>query len=230
VGLFGSPQLHPTSADAVATTPIPDAGDVELAPGERTLLADTFRYSSKAFFLRTRVVVTDRRIAISRPNTLLGMLPVGTRRSTFPVENVAGVSAATRLSIGWLLVAAFAFLVGLNAISTSAQTGGGIVWLAIGVLVLMLAVPQQAIEILNSGGGAIRFRVSAVERSKTIEFASEVSKALARTARVDQRPVLPARADPDAAAALRRLNELRDAGLVTADEYTAKRSEILARL
>ena len=42
-------------------------------------------------------------------------------------------------------------------------------------------------------------------------------------------PIAPAAAE-DPLDAIRRLGELRDAGLVSADEFTAKKSELLARL
>lgn len=86
---------------------------------------------------------------------------------------------------------------------------------------------------MNSGGGVIRFPVSMFERARTVEIANRVSEALARTSPRGVPSVTgPAqRVDgADAADALRRLQDLRNQGLITDGEYGAKRAEILSRL
>lgn len=224
MGLYGSPQLHPTDSPPAAgasTLWLPDGA--ALAPGETVLLGYSFRYSTIAFYLHTRVALTNRRLYAARPNTLFGLIPVGTGRSAFPIANIAGVGAATRFSLVGLLLGVVAGLIGFAAVSSSTTASGGVVWLVIGAL-LILAAPKQAIEVMNSGGGAIRFPVSVLERSRTIEFANRVSQAVAHTM------ALPTPSGANPGDALRHLSRLRDQGLVTDDEYAAKRAEILARL
>lgn len=70
-------------------------GGASLAPGETVLVADRFMFSTVAFYLHTDLALTNRRLYAVRPNTLLGLIPVGTARSNFPVENIAGVNAGT---------------------------------------------------------------------------------------------------------------------------------------
>jgi hypothetical protein len=71
-------------------------GGAALAPGELIVVEDSFMYSTIAFYLHTDLALTNRRLYAVRPNTMLGLIPVGTARSNFPVENIAGVNAWTR--------------------------------------------------------------------------------------------------------------------------------------
>lgn len=62
--------------------------------------------STIAFYLDTQIALTNRRLVAILPNTLLGVKPVGAARSNFPIENIAGVSAATRFDVLGALVGA----------------------------------------------------------------------------------------------------------------------------
>ncbi len=215
------------AANQPATLP----GGAPLAPGEVPLVGDTFRFSTIAFYLHTELVLTNRRLYAVRPNTIFGLIPVGTGHSNYPVENIAGVSAGTRFDVLGVILGVLAVLVGLAAVAIPGAA-------PLGVLLLILAVaaiagaPKQAIEVMNSGGGVIRFPVSVFERGRTFEFANRVSEAVARTSprAAATASIAPIASDGDPASALRRLEGLRDQGLITEPEYAAKRAEILARL
>jgi hypothetical protein len=233
MGLYGSPELHPVVSPPTSGPPVPSLpSGAKLTPGETPVIGYSFRYSTVAFYLHTEVVLTDRRLYAARPNTLLGLIPVGTRRSAFPIENVASVGAVTRLSLFRLVLALIAFWIGTSGLNTPGQTTGGALWLVIAAL-LLLAVPKQAIEVLNSGGGAIRFPVSVFQRSRTVEFADRVSEAVARvTTRTTSPGEAPETIAPglDLTDAMRQLSRLREQGLITEQEFAAKRAEIISRL
>lgn len=207
-------------------------GGAALAPGESVLVGDRFMFSTIAFYLHTDLVLTNRRLYAVRPNTLLGLIPVGTARSNFPVENIAGVNAGTRFDVLGVIFGAVALLFGLGALSIPNAGIFGLLLLLLG-LASIIGSPKQAIEVMNSGGGLIRFPVSVVERGRTLEFASHVSEAIARSAKggvtSDTRNAPRSeRADPSTA--LGDLRRLREQDLITETEYAAKRSEILNRL
>jgi hypothetical protein len=188
-------------------------------------------FSTAAFYLTTELALTNRRLYAQRPNTLLGLIPVGTNRSNFPIENVAGVNAGSRFDVVGLLFGAIGILIGLAALAfpDGAALGGLLILLSAYAVV---GAPKQYIEVMNSGGGVIRFPVSVFERRRTFEFASSVAEAIAHEGRSTSgrrgasEPAEPA----DAASALRHLQTLRDQGLITADEYAAKRAAVLDRL
>ena len=109
----------------------------------------------------------------------------------------------------------------------------------LGLLLAVLGVaaiagsPKQFVEVMNSGGGTIRFPVSVLERRRTLEFAGRVSEAIARSPKgVNPRndPQRPAAAPVDATGALRQLEQLRSQGLITDAEFAAKRADVLSRI
>lgn len=207
-------------------------GGAALAPGESILVGGRFMFSTVAFYLHTDLVLTNRRLYAVRPNTLLGLIPVGTARSNFPIENIAGVNAGTRFDVLGVIFGCVALIVGFATLSIPSAGLLAILLLLLGVAAIVGA-PKQALEVMNSGGGLIPFRVSVLERGRTLQFASRVSEAIARTTRggmVDEARIAPGTERRDPSSALRDLQRLRDEGLVTETEYAAKRSEILTRL
>jgi len=211
------------------TTRVP--GGVALAPDEATLISDRFMYSTVAFYLHTELSLTDRRFIAARPSTILGLIPVGTSRSSYPIENIAGVSAGTRFDILGIIFGAFAILVGLAALVVPDVQVLGIVLILSG-LAFIIGAPKQFIEVMNSGGGTIRFPVSVFERGRSLEFASHVSEAIARAPKGYRSgpDTPPLRNAEDPTGALRQLEELKNQELITEAEYTAKRRDILDRL
>jgi hypothetical protein len=219
------------------TAPITDRpqalpGGAQLAPGETILLGGRFMMSTIVFYKHTEMVLTNRRLYAVRPNLALGLIPVGASRSAYPVENIAGVSAGTRFDVLGIVFGVAALLFGLATVPAHGVLSAlGLLLIILGV-VTVIGAPKQAIEVMNSGGGTIRFPVSLFERSRAVEFANRVSETIARTSTRSVVGVLaPATPEPvDAAASLRRLESLREQGLITEAEYDAKRSEVLGRL
>ncbi len=189
-------------------------------------------FSTVAFFLHTELVLTDRRLYALRPNTVFGLIPVGTARSNFPIENIAGINAGTRFDVLGVLIGAIAALFGVGAFFIP---GVGLLGLLLALfgLGVIIGAPKQAIDVMNSGGGRISFPVSVFERDRTVEFANRVAEALAQTSSraSGTAPVAtqPARSGATADA-LRNLQALHDQGLITDGEFGAKRAEILGRL
>jgi hypothetical protein len=209
------------------TSELPGGGP--LAPGEAVLVRDSFMLSTAAFFLHTEMALTNRRFYAKRPNTLFGLIPVGTARSNFPIENIAGINAASRFNVIGAIVGAALILVGAAGLSSSRGPAVGIFLLVIGSL-LLLAAPRQAIEVMNSGGGTILFPVSVFERSRTVVFANRVSAAVAHSGMQEKPSQLPSAPPSDPTDALHQLNQLRAQSLISDDEYHAKRADILRRL
>ncbi len=207
-------------------------GGVALAPDESTLIEDRFMYSTVAFHLHTELALTNRRFIAARPSTILGLIPVGTSRSSYPIENIAGVNAGTRFDILGVIFGAVALLVGLAAMNIPAAQILGVLLILLGVAAIVGA-PKQQIEIMNSGGGTITFPVSVFERGRTLEFANHVSEVIARSSRgaLSTRDTKrPVPGSTDATGSLRQLDQLRTQGLITEAEFTAKRQDVLNRL
>jgi hypothetical protein len=219
-----------TSQHAGSLASLP--GGASLAPGEAVLVGDRFMFSTIAFYLHTDLVLTNRRLFAVRPNTLLGLTPVGTARKNFPIENIAGINAGTRFDFLGVIFGVIALLVGIPTMTIPNAGLLGLLLVLLGLAVIVGA-PKQAIEVMNSGGGVILFPVSVFERNRTLEFAGRVSEAIARSTRggrIADEVSPPHAGGADPSRALQDLQRLRDQGLVTESEYTAKRAEILSRL
>lgn len=131
----------PETPDRDTMPRLPGGG--ALAPGEAVVVGERFMLSTVVFYLHTEIALTNRRLYAMRPSMLLGLIPVGTARSNFPVENIAGVSAATRFDVLGVLVGGLAILVGLAGFSSPQMSAFGVPLIVIGVL-LIIAAPKQA--------------------------------------------------------------------------------------
>jgi hypothetical protein len=162
-------------SDTMGTRPV--AGGMPLAPGERLLLQERFRHGTGTFYLSTDLALTDRRLIAEKPNTILGVIPVGVARASYPTDQIASVSVGTRYDIGLVIVGVLALIVGAGGLGQ--PDTGFLGWLVIAFgLAMFLGVPKQAIEIRNSAGGLIRVPAAVTERARLTAFAQRVSEQL----------------------------------------------------
>ena len=162
-------------SDATGTRPV--VAGVPLAPGERLLLHERFRHGTGTFYLRTDLALTDRRLIAEKPNTILGLIPVGVARASYPTDQIASVGVGTRYDIGLVIVGVLALIVGIGGLGQPDTGFLGWIVIAFGIA-MFLGVPKQAIEIRSSAGGLIRVPVAVTERARLTEFARQVSEAL----------------------------------------------------
>jgi len=97
------------------------------------------------------------------------------------------------------------------------------------------------VEVQTASGGAVNTTAFRVSRDEAAQFrqailnAIQAQKAISTqavnvTVAQQQAPAAPAPAAPDLAAQLQQLAGLRDAGVLTPEEFDAKKAEILARM
>jgi len=198
---------------------------VVLAPDERVVARGMFSFSTLLFFLHWKMAVTSKRLVGKTPNTILGIIPLGSTNVSYPLPNIAGVVTRTRVSLFWIIVGLLFLLGGLQSRNALA--------IVIGLIALAASFNAQ-IFITNSGGGQIGHNVAFFARGAADAFVREVNSAIATYAH--QAPVVVAAAQAPAPVAtslsdtLAELTRLRDAGHLTAEEYEAKRREVIARL
>ena len=205
--------------------------EIAWPPDERVLHAGEFSRSNLAFWAKVQMAVSNRRIAGSYPNLTFGVIPTGTQRMTYPLPSVAGVTVDNRIwALGIIFGVLFALL-GLGALTSPSLRLGGIILLVGGVLIAVNGFSAQ-ITITNSGGQAMATRVAYYERDKAAAFARQVNEVL--TSLSPQPPMAaatpPSAQSAGAMASLAELKKMADAGLVTPEEFEAKRNEILKRV
>ena len=212
-----------TEAQAVEMPP-----GVTLAPDERVLAGGSFMFSNLLFFLHWRMAVTSKRLVGQTPNTILGIIPLGSTQVSYPLAAIAGVKTRTAYSVLALALGAILLLAGI--------ANGNAILLILGVLGLAAAFNAK-IEVTNSGGGTTGHQVAFLDRGSANAFLQQVSTVIATHAHQSPTVVIGAAAAPAAPAvslaasdALAELGRLRDAGHLSAEEYEAKRREIIGRL
>ena len=69
------------------------------APGEKNIIGDRFSPSVILFWLKTSIAASATRIQYRSPNTLFGLIPLGSNTKTIPLRNVAGVETDSKMNV-----------------------------------------------------------------------------------------------------------------------------------
>jgi hypothetical protein len=155
-------------------------GYVMLADGERVVQSASFRFSPAHFFLASRLVLTSKQLGGERPKVLLGLVPIGSERFTFPLSNLASVGAGAGLRGRQLLVGLV-----LLAPAAAGLIDNGRAWPIplVGLLVvvgaaLFLGAFQAVLRVRDNGGGVTPIGVSIFAKDKARAFADQVNAAI----------------------------------------------------
>jgi hypothetical protein len=179
------------------------------------------------FFLHWELTLTSRRLTGRRPHTFLGLVPLGFSRIGYPLADIAGIQAGMGFALIPLLLALILFALGVLLFASYPNSAS--LALALGMLTLVASI-RTAIAVTNTAGERLELPVTLLERGKAIAFADAVTDAIATYAPGSSADP-PASAQPPPRSSEERLLELsrlRDAGLLTADEYEAKRRDVIA--
>lgn len=68
--------------------------------GETDVIGDRFSPSVVLFWLKTSVAASNMRVMYKSPNTLLGVIPLGSSTQTIPLRNIASVDTNTKFNLG----------------------------------------------------------------------------------------------------------------------------------
>lgn len=147
--------------------------DIMLAPDEQGLYARDMRPNLALFWLRTRMQVTNRRVAFRYPNTILGLIPLGYEERSYPIGAVAGVNTAFKVNVvnlfSWMFTAFFSYFLLFNGSWTR------IIPLTMAIIGILTAF-QSSIRIQNNGGATIEADVSFVDKQALEDFASKANE------------------------------------------------------
>ena len=93
------------------------------ATGETDVIGDRFSPSVVLFWLKTSVAASNMRVMYKSPNTLLGVIPLGSSTQTIPLRNIASVDTNTKFNLGSFVWGAVFLVAGLSFLSSSALVG-----------------------------------------------------------------------------------------------------------
>ena len=143
------------------------------APGETNITGDRFSPSVVLFWLKTSIAASSMRVQYRSPNTLLGVIPLGSSTQTIPLRNIASVDTNTKFNLGSFVWGAVFLVAGLSCLSSSAF---------LGILFLLLAAANLAntmsaqLDFVNQAGGRNTVKVSILEKDKLMQLAQAIQQ------------------------------------------------------
>jgi hypothetical protein len=149
--------------------------NLHFAAGEMDVEEASFSRSVFLFWLKTSIGVSTTRIVTRRPNTILGIIPLGYSDANYPLTNVAGVGVNTKFSVGKLFFGLI-FLIGGFA-SVAKLPGLGIFLLVIAAL-LLVNMFRAGLVVVNNAGGKDGVVVSIFQKSKLEQFREVINQRL----------------------------------------------------
>lgn len=149
---------QPRTNDSLAVGQSMPIGQVtaQAAASLNELQGKTTQYSIQtsliAFWLKEKIVVTDELLKGDVPNTILGIIPLGTNSISAPMQTISNVSYHSKLFVGRLLIGIFFLAAGFSGIQDIIAYGNllPLICLIIGIL-LALNSFQVAIQYEKSG-------------------------------------------------------------------------------
>ena len=124
-------------------------------------------FSLLHFFLAYKFVLTTRRLAGDRPNTWLGLIPVGSEQISYPLANIASVGTSTLIQFWPLIFGGLLVVIGLP--------GQAIVLVIVGAL-LVIGAFQAGIIITNNGGEKVRTSDISSAKGAAQQFTNEINR------------------------------------------------------
>jgi hypothetical protein len=154
------------SAVAASTTSELPKG-VVLAPGETVVAARAFGVSNALFFVRWRMILTNRRLIGRSAKTLFGIIPVGSTETDYPLENIGGVTARRVFALPSVILSLLFLQYGLS----------GFIFLVLGLIILVSAV-RARIDVTDTLGHQIAHGIALTDWSAAGAFVSEIVAAI----------------------------------------------------
>ncbi|WP_185769322.1 hypothetical protein [Corynebacterium anserum] len=152
--------------------------DILLAPGERGLYSRSFRPNLVLFWLRTQMVVTNKRIAVKYPNTVLGVIPLGFEERSMPMGSVAGVTTSFKVFLGPLLFHSFLALIFFILMFNGGVGFNSLLFLILFSLFAAFAASaiRSSMVVTNNGGGIQTNTVSFLEKGALEDFKNKANE------------------------------------------------------
>ena len=122
------------------------------------------RPSIVLFWLRTKLSVTPKGISGSVPNTILGLIPLGSRDLMYPMKQVSGVQVNTKFSIVSAILGGICLITGFF---------GAIIFLIPAAILIGNAYTAQVI-ILNTGNGKEVVKATWLDKAILESYANKV--------------------------------------------------------
>lgn len=159
------------SSDAVSTVGSENVTDFMLAPGETSVYGQRFIVSLLFPFLKAEMMCSSSRFVYKVPNTLLGIIPIGSEENTFPISAISAVTASGRFKFGRAFLALVFLIFGFAFMDGYPVRGAILLLLSV---VFALTSYSTALVVTNHAGGSFGLEISFIESRKLRAFTVEL--------------------------------------------------------
>ena len=147
--------------------------NVKLSNDEELLNSQKFTTNLVLGWIKSDFSLTNKRIIGVRPNTLLGVFPLGRNEISYPLKNIASVGVSTKFHLG-------KFIFGLLFLYFGAGMGEfNVILLAISLFLLLNSFTSKLV-VTNSAGQPVHIELSILEKSKVENFVESVNAGISR--------------------------------------------------
>ncbi|MBN8234130.1 hypothetical protein JF544_02680 [Halobacillus kuroshimensis] len=143
-----------------------------LGKDENVQVSEDFTQNLVLSWLKSDFSLTNKRIMGKTPNTLFGMIPLGSREITYPLKNIASVGVSTKLHLRRLIFGLILVLIGLNLFDSSIF--GGLFLTIVGAIPLLNSYTSTMV-ISNTAGQPVGVQISILEKQKVQDFANKIN-------------------------------------------------------
>ena len=199
-----------------------------LAEGEHQIDESTVRTSLLLFWLRTNLTLTNKRLTGTVPNTILALFPLGRREITQPLSRISNVGYDTKFHLVRFLIGAILLVIGVGGLADGNIESLFI--LALSLLPLGWSWVAR-ITVTDNSGKENDIPVSMLDKEEVDRFLGVINTTLAATHDTPAPPQAatppPTSETPDRIDQLQKLTALRDAGVLSEDEFEAEKRRIM---
>ena len=135
----------------------------------------SFITSYLTFYLKGTAECDGNFVKFSTPNTILKLVPMGSNKQTFPIEQVSSVTTDFRVTLGSLAWGVLFAIVGLACFGSSFLLG--LILLAYGALTVLSSL-QTAVRITAAGNNYL-LPIIFLQKAKAEEIADAIQQAIA---------------------------------------------------
>ncbi|WP_210726558.1 hypothetical protein [Corynebacterium endometrii] len=153
--------------------------DIMLAPGEKGLHSVSLRPNLLLFWLKSKFLVTNKRIVVKHPNTLFGIIPLGYEETAMPMGSVAGVQATVAVKTARLVFFGLLFIFCFFAMFDSQyDSDGKFLFFVMSLFFFALAANAilAGLIVTNNGGGKSQVTVSIMDKARLEEFKNKANE------------------------------------------------------
>ena len=147
-----------------------------LGKDEKQIKEATFTANLILFWLKANYVLTNKRVTGDTPNTLFGLIPLGTAQIAQPLKTIASVASSTKFSFMRLIVGAALLIGGIFSMGGSFILG--LILVIIGAINILNCFTATFV-ITNNAGQSTGYEISILEKAKVVAFTDEVNSVIA---------------------------------------------------